>query len=506
MNIVESRKPSYFVRHWRGDLSLPVSYWVNCVVLSLVVQGTLTLARGGVDLTDWPQLLGAGMVLLWIAILLISVWQIVGTWRAAGSYRRRGGARLWAGATRVMLVLAALGTAGNIITIGIPQSMEFGKIALRLDYEPAQVSVIDSGRVIAIEGPIGFGLTQDVKALLDRNPDVRTIELSSIGGRVQEARKLQRLIADRQLNTSSSKGCFSACTIAFMAGAERRLSPRASLGFHRYHFPGSPDSVIRDLESADRQFLISRGLPGDFVARIYSTPHADMWQPSHAELLRAGAVTSFAMTEREEAEFRQFLVGHKLYGAIREFEPATYAALEAKAKEMLLQGRFDDFRTVAQPLVVSVYLKYLPRASDEAVRATIAVTIEEGNLLRTADTDSCFAYFYPDPSRPLTVTPTIAPDVLDREFSAMAAVIRSGARGDLPVATEQARADMIDIHTRIVARMGDSFAFVPVKDASTREQRAAKCDYTLMMLEEMLRLPGARAPELMRILTAGGLR
>jgi len=38
-----ARKRNYFVRHWRGELSLPVSYWLNGLIV-VILTVALTVA------------------------------------------------------------------------------------------------------------------------------------------------------------------------------------------------------------------------------------------------------------------------------------------------------------------------------------------------------------------------------------------------------------------------------------------------------------------------------
>jgi hypothetical protein len=45
---------SYFVRHWRGDLSLGVSYWVNCMLLCVAYTvGFLVILQIGMAINPW---------------------------------------------------------------------------------------------------------------------------------------------------------------------------------------------------------------------------------------------------------------------------------------------------------------------------------------------------------------------------------------------------------------------------------------------------------------------
>jgi len=86
---------SYVARHWRGELSLPVSYWINggLVTVGMNIIATLVELSGSA---------GAAVLYL-VAAAPVSIWQIVGIWRSAD--RRHDG---WATAAKVMTVIGAL--------------------------------------------------------------------------------------------------------------------------------------------------------------------------------------------------------------------------------------------------------------------------------------------------------------------------------------------------------------------------------------------------------------
>jgi hypothetical protein len=76
-----ARKANYVSRHWRGQLSLPVAFCVNCVVLGSIyfVIGKFMESNEVGDSAGIPFML---------ILLPIIIWQCVGTWRSAAS---RGG-------------------------------------------------------------------------------------------------------------------------------------------------------------------------------------------------------------------------------------------------------------------------------------------------------------------------------------------------------------------------------------------------------------------------------
>ncbi len=84
------RSRNYLVRHWRGELSLQVSYWLNGTVSGLVVG----LVIGGMAyLINWqgdaePVVWLSTLIASWILAALLTIWQAVGIWRAAIRYRQ----------------------------------------------------------------------------------------------------------------------------------------------------------------------------------------------------------------------------------------------------------------------------------------------------------------------------------------------------------------------------------------------------------------------------------
>ena len=95
-----------------------------------------------------------------------------------------------------------------------------------------------NGRVVFLMGEIDHGITKSLEALIDKNPDVTDIVLESRGGSPFEARGVARVIRHHRLDTHVAADCFSACTLAFIAGETRTLGSDGRLGFHGYGLKG----------------------------------------------------------------------------------------------------------------------------------------------------------------------------------------------------------------------------------------------------------------------------
>jgi hypothetical protein len=284
---------SYLARHWRGELSLAQSFWVNGVLVSSIYSALLVVP---VDtyITYAPRLVATAIMVLLLVSIPLTIWQSVGAWRSA-SAPARNGRRFWARVVQAIIAPGLVASAYSTVVIIVPQSLELGAIALgRDEFGDFEVSVAEDGKRLVIEGGIGFGLSDAVVATLERNKGLQTIELWSEGGRIVEARRLAKLVESRSLNTLVVDTCASACTLIFTAGNRRYIADEARLGFHNGSIPGASEAQARAFQFADIQYLMRRGVSADFIEKIYTTPSDELWEPSHAELLRAHVATGYA--------------------------------------------------------------------------------------------------------------------------------------------------------------------------------------------------------------------
>src|SRR5438270_8294619 len=102
---LEGQRPlrkGYIARHWRGELSLPRSYWVNTVLLNVVVFPLAIRIFGVAGLAVVHTNVWAGLafviamyVCLLFWLLPVTIWQLVGLWRSATNYQLQGGFGGW---------------------------------------------------------------------------------------------------------------------------------------------------------------------------------------------------------------------------------------------------------------------------------------------------------------------------------------------------------------------------------------------------------------------------
>ena len=109
------KKASYFLRHWRGELSLPRSYWLNGVlifgfgvnILLLIIEvASIVLLRSS------PPILIAILVGVIALDLAAYVWALVGTWRSAVRYT---GPRFWSILARIAIVVGVAISVSRVL-------------------------------------------------------------------------------------------------------------------------------------------------------------------------------------------------------------------------------------------------------------------------------------------------------------------------------------------------------------------------------------------------------
>ena len=285
------KKANYFVRHWRGDLSLGVSYWVNGLLISffiLFLVGVLTVLLGQMGL----RIIALMALMLYALIMLVNVWQIVGIWRSASKHEARGGRRAWAIAAKVVVVLGTVSLINSIWTSYLPQSAEFARI-LGGDkaIESYQIKIVQEGKVVEFIGGLRFGCARDFEKILAAAPDAKYVRIESHGGRVLEAEAIAKLIQTRGLNTCTFKSCLSAATLVLMAGKDRLVDQDAKIGFHMGTFPGVPSSQLAEMNVAIASFMRSANISETFIRRVQATPASQMWYPTIKEMEAAGVIT-----------------------------------------------------------------------------------------------------------------------------------------------------------------------------------------------------------------------
>lgn len=284
---------SHWGRHWRGDLNLAVSVWLNGLLAVLALAGAYAVLDRLSDAFPHDLRIQAGTVFAgWFLRITLSVWLLVGIWRAAAAHAARRGGRGAVILARILAALILLNLVGTVRVAAIPQMREIIAI-LHGDTAagPFEVRLADDGRELWITGGISFQLVDRVKPLLTGAPDLRRVYLNSGGGRTGPAMGLARMIRARGLDTQVSGDCLSACTLIFLGGVRRIIGAEARLGFHAADLPGWSAAAVAEHNRDQAALMVDMGVDPAFAAKATTYPHGEMWFPATETLLRAGVIS-----------------------------------------------------------------------------------------------------------------------------------------------------------------------------------------------------------------------
>ena len=507
------RHACYVVRHWRGELPIRTSYWLNGVLLSILVAVVVRAA----NVLDTPLL----FVSLGVAMAAVRVWQLVGIWRATGrgiaSRRERG--QSWG--RPVVYRFLTVGRAcwlGYIAVSMAPSTWENLKRADLGDPTPHHVvRLLNQGREIAITGGFDQGTAADFETLLAASPAVRTVDLNSLGGRVFEGRQMAKLIKARGLATYTGVICASACTIAYMGGNPRYLAVRAKLGFHRFSVAGLGGWLSYAVNTWGEQEMVQSGVTAQFAAQVFATPNSGAWLPDTDTLIAGHVVTQvvngMAFSMHAGGGMRStddFVAGvEKLadFAALRRAEPATYSRIVADMRAAA-QGdvTVQDVYAPARASLAGAVAKYRPLADDRTQVQFATLAADEGEMLSRDHPDACLKAL--DRSHPFWgYASLLTYAVTQREAALGGRIIDTGAAvlgGALAVSqpTDQALAAeeaLVWSHVRI-AGYGAGTADDASNSLFIQRER---CLTQTSFMRNLAALPVARAGALMRYLERG---
>ena len=382
---------NYFARHWRGELSLPRSYWVNNILVATPLALALTGLMSWIGAKGDSLQISAITVLLGMPLLLgLDVWCLVGAWRAAANYLRDQGSALWGWLARITLVLGALQLLASVLFGLLPNLGEFWQMARGIDpLGQARFSLSADGRSLRVDGVIGMGDGQRLRALLASEParGLKRVELASPGGRVREAEHMAAAMKQHGHAARAVGTCASACTLVFLAGNPRQLAPEGQLGFHRAS-TGTYNPVFDEL--ANQQLAKTYrelGLPQSMIDKTLDTPSRSMWFVPRTELQAHALIAPSPQTlavplppagpGSTRADLDDALQLHPVWEALERHTPGTRDAVAQRMWAARTAGASDeDIQAAALPALAGL-MPGLINGSDKAMRQRYVQLVEE---------------------------------------------------------------------------------------------------------------------------------
>jgi hypothetical protein len=505
----------WFGRHWRGELSLGVSYWIIGFIGNIAVM--LVAIMFGALLADYQPLIGfIAFSSMWSFTLLVVIWQFVGIWRSADNHVGRGGKAFWSGAAKVMVILGIFQSYGVFSNNAWPQIKEaYNIVAGDPRTGSFNMRLLNADTELEVFGGIPFGSTEKLRKYLDATPTVRTIHLNSRGGRIGEAIKMRDFITDRGLSTIATARCLSACTIAFLGGIERFLRPhKGQLGFHQGSFPGLSEDDFRSISEQIILDAIRRGVAKNFIEKAYATASTSMWYPTTKEVLDANYATALSQGQFAISGFgglptkktiTAMLRREPIYAAIEQEDPDVFNKMIKLYSDGAVRGLPEGLVfSKMRGMMAALISKYLPRASDDALIEMVKVVIEEMRVISKVDPVACHRFINPSPNDSINILSYANRDLLQRDLKASEAVLLSGAKRQAVIYSEKELEPIFEeLLQRILTNHGLGI-LTKIGELESGNQIQEACALTQIMYSEILEMPRRDALKLLRYMMLEG--
>lgn len=151
-----------------------------------------------------------------------------------------------------------------------------------------------SGGVLSATGSIDAGAALRFADEIDaRGEYVRTIELNSPGGSLDDAMAMAKLIREKRLSTSIPDGaiCASSCPLMMAGGVQRSAGPKSAVGLHQFYAvgaaPADPAQAMADAQLTTARItrhLVDMGVDPTLWLHALDTPPTALYYLSPAEM------------------------------------------------------------------------------------------------------------------------------------------------------------------------------------------------------------------------------
>lgn len=205
-----------------------------------------------------------------------------------------------------------------------------------------------------------------------------------------------------------------------------------------------------------------------------------------------------------KSDFENVLRDTPAFQSIRQYEPDTYASLEASFVEAARRGDGQQ-KTIdmAREKISSIVIKRLPKASDEAVLKYMDVLVEQLSELQNQGNGLCFKYLFPQIEGGIDASSAFSGELLKRDLEALDLTIRTydDSRG---IPTEAEVVPFLQpLYAGLYETYGDEVA-VLANPAGENVDKEKLCDITKTLYSRILELEQGQSVKVLRWMLAQG--
>lgn len=284
---------NFIQKHWNGEFSLGISYWIFGSLFGIGFSFALLVLFEFlvVPFFNRPTI---GLVLILLALLVITlvfvVWQLVGIWKSANRHRLETGRSFWATVAQIMVIFGFLSLLGYTINsikvidlvMSAANESEFQSASVVLEGD-------SSSNYIVVDGNLTFTVADAIKNYLIYNSNIEVIVINSNGGYIGVGQEIGDLVRLYELTVVVDGNCLSACTMVLSSSPYPTIIPGSIVGFH------SPiDIGVEEVDRAGQTLMLdyfrSNGIDERVIEYTRITDGDDMWIPTTAELINYGVI------------------------------------------------------------------------------------------------------------------------------------------------------------------------------------------------------------------------
>ncbi len=245
-----------------------------------------------------------------------------------------------------------------------------------------------SAEAIQFSGGFDIGATAAMEQAVAAAPLARLVAFDSPGGRPLAAEGVAEVIRAHHLDTTVSRSCASACTIAYVAGAVRTAAPDAHFAFHLGTGPVMASFSATVVLQIERRWFVRGGASLSFAERALHAPNPEPYLAPIDELMAAGYVhhaTGAALTApgrggpvtQAVATIEKLTGGALLWGQARRVRDGMAPARSA---------------AIAEQRAGLVADRWLSRSSDQAALGLVDAMLAVLTDLRARDPAACMRW------------------------------------------------------------------------------------------------------------------
>lgn len=236
------------------------------------------------------------LVSLLVFCSLLLIWQTIGGFRSATRRIEEFGSSAHYYVVLVVVLICGTSIFGKIASLS-GGSIDYRQAAVDAYTPPErqfELGMNEAG-VLVFNGDIDRTATVALRKIARGLNSGTQLTLNSKGGLIVEARGMANTVKEFGLHTHVNEHCYSACTLVFIAGAERSLGLQGELGFHQYDVVSQtplPWIVLKEEQEKDLAYFQEKNVAGWFLEKAYSAAHRSIWIPRRDELIAAGIIVA----------------------------------------------------------------------------------------------------------------------------------------------------------------------------------------------------------------------